>query len=93
MNKQIGLFLVIFFFFACSSKQKEILDGVERIPIQTDIPASDITSFVDKIEIVPLETTDSSLVNGYYKILYDDTMNLYLIMRIRSWRSDSRIKN
>ena len=79
MNKQIGLFLVIFFFFACSSKQKEILDGVERIPIQTDIPASDITSFVDKIEIVPLETTDSSLVNGYYKILYDDTMNLYLI--------------
>lgn len=79
MNKLIGLLLIILFFPSCSSKHMEIPAGVERIPIQTQNPDIDITSFIQKIELIPLETTDSSLVNGYYKILYDKTMNLYAI--------------
>ena len=35
--------------------------------------------FLEKIEITPLETKDSSLIGKFKKVMYDQTMDIYAI--------------
>lgn len=78
MNKIIIILLVIFV-CACSSGKQKIVDGIETIPVEVDNTCLDPSSFIDKIEIVPLETNDSSLLNESRKIMYDKEMDIYAI--------------
>ncbi len=64
---------------ACSSKPSKTAVDIERIPVEVSNATSDASSFIEKIEIIPLETTDSSLMSGYRKTIYDKNMDIYAI--------------
>ena len=61
MNKIIIL-LLLMIICACSSNKQKIIDGIEKIPIEVRNASSDASVFLEKIEITPLETKDSSLI-------------------------------
>lgn len=63
----------------CSSKPSKTAVDIERIPVEVSNATSDASSFIEKIEIIPLETTDSSLMSGYRKTIYDKNMDIYAI--------------
>lgn len=78
MNKlKIILFLVVF--CSCSPTKRQIADGIDIIPIETNRISSDASEFIEKIEIVPLETNDSSLIGYCKKLIYDKEMDIYAI--------------
>lgn len=78
MNKiSISLFLVIV--YACSSGKRKNIDGIENIPVEVHNVSLNASSFLEKIEIVPLETNDSSLIGKCKKIAYDKAMDIYAI--------------
>lgn len=80
MNKIKVLFsLWCIVFSACSSHKKGGADGVERIRVDVHSPTSDLSSFVEKMEIVPLETTDSSLLHHFDKLVYNKEMDMFAI--------------
>lgn len=64
---------------ACKSERKNT-DGLLRIPINVEDVTSDAASFLEKIEIVPLETNDSILFSYPSKILYDKETDTYAVM-------------
>lgn len=78
MNK-LSVVLLLVIICACSSNKKEMIDGIETIPVEVYNASSDASSFLEKIEIVPLETNDSSLIGKYKKIMYDKVMDIYAI--------------
>lgn len=78
MNK-ISVLLLLIIICACSSNKGKIAEGIEIISIEMDKASSDAASFIEKMEIVPLETNDSSLIHKYRKVIYDEAMNLYAI--------------
>lgn len=54
----------------CSSKHSKTVVDIETIPVDVhNKVTSDASLFIDKIEIVPLETTDSSLRSGNKKTI------------------------
>ena len=78
MNKIIIL-LLLMIICACSSNKQKIIDGIEKIPIEVRNASSDASVFLEKIEITPLETKDSSLIGKFKKVMYDQTMDIYAI--------------
>ena len=78
MNKIIILLLLIII-CACSSNKQKIIDGIEKIPIEVHNASSDASVFLEKIEITPLETKDSSLIGKFKKVMYDQAMDIYAI--------------
>lgn len=64
---------------ACTSNHPPISSSIETIPVDVHHITSDPSSFIEKIEIVPLETNDSALVNRYKKVVYDQKMNVFAI--------------
>ena len=62
---------------ACSLDNSERNNEIENIPIELQEVSSDVSSFIEKIEIVPLETNDSSLIGAYRKAMYDKDMDIY----------------
>lgn len=78
MNK-VGIILLLGIVSACSSGKLKNIDGIERIPVEVDNVCSDASSFIEKMEIVPLETNDSSLIPKYRKVMYDKEMDLYAL--------------
>ncbi|MCI1648967.1 MAG: 6-bladed beta-propeller [Bacteroides sp.] len=64
---------------ACSSNKDGLSDKIEKIPVDVHNISRHTSSFIEKIEIVPLETNDSSLVNGYRKVMYDKDLDVYAI--------------
>ena len=54
-------------------------DGIERIPIDVHNVSRDASLFIDKIELVPLETNDSSLLHKYRKVMYDKETDVYAV--------------
>lgn len=79
MKKLIPLVIILSFFMACKSERKNT-DGLLRIPINVEDVTSDAASFLEKIEIVPLETNDSILFSYPSKILYDKETDTYAVM-------------
>lgn len=78
MNKWYTIVLLAII-CGCSSSKSGILDDIEIIPVDVDNISPDASSFIEKIEIVPLETTDSSLIGGYRKTMYNKCMDMYAI--------------
>lgn len=79
MKKLIPLVIILSIFMACKSERKDT-DGLLRIPINVEDVTSDAASFLEKIEIVPLETNDSILFSYPSKILYDKETDTYAVM-------------
>ena len=57
MNKFLITILMLIV-CACSSKPSKTAVDIERIPVEVSNATSDASSFIEKIEIIPLETTD-----------------------------------
>lgn len=72
------MILLVFIVCACSTN-KTIPNEIERVFVEVDNVTQDASSFIEKIEIVPLETNDSSLLYRIEKIIYDKEMNIYAI--------------
>lgn len=72
---QIGVLLLS----ACSSPKVELPADIEIVPIDVHVKPSDPYSFIEKMEILPLETNDSSLMNASRKVIYDREMDLYAV--------------
>ena len=78
MNR-ISVVLLLVLFCGCSSKDKKMNVEIERIPINVYNVSQDASSFIDKIELVPLETNDSSLLHKYGKVMYDKETDVYAV--------------
>lgn len=78
MNK-VFIILFLFIMCACSSNKQNVFDDIERIPVEVHTASSDASLFLEKIEIIPLETKDSSLIGKYKKIMYDKAMDIFAI--------------
>ena len=61
IKKVVSLITLSIIICACSVNNKNLPDGIEVIPVEIDEVSQDVSSFLEKIEIVPLETNDSSL--------------------------------
>lgn len=67
-------------FIVCAcSINKTIPNEIERVFVEVDNVTQDASSFIEKIEIIPLETNDSSLLYRIEKIIYDKKMDMYAI--------------
>ncbi len=78
MNRIITIIYIIFI-SACSSNKFQKVDDIETISVDVHNTSLDASIFIEKIEVVPLETNDSSLINSYKKIEYDKDMDVYAI--------------
>lgn len=79
MIKKINVIILSVIVFACSKNGKELPVGVERIPVEVHKFSEDASSFLDKIELIPLETNDSSLLYKCNKVIYDKSTDMYAI--------------
>lgn len=79
MMKNVSLILGLVIVCACTSIDRSFSDGMEVIPVKVDHPTKDPASFLEKIELVPLETNDSSLTSIGSKVVYDKEDNLFAI--------------
>ena len=59
--KKLSIVILLIVIYACSESHKKLSSGIERIPIDMHKVVQDASSFLEKIELVPLETNDSSL--------------------------------
>ena len=78
--KHLLAIAALFLVYACSSGKTDVSADVEVIPVDvrqnaTDNPAD----FIKKIEVLPLETNDSSLINTGRIVTYSKEMNAYAI--------------
>lgn len=78
MNK-VSIILLLLIICACSSGKHKIEDGIEVIPVEVSKVSKDASSFIEKMELVPLETNDSSIFHKYKKVVYDKDMDIYAI--------------
>lgn len=79
MGKYIICISLVWLLAACES-QKEMADGLERIMVNVADVAEDAGAFLEKIEIVPLETNDSVLFDTPSSIFYDKETDMYALM-------------
>lgn len=77
--KTITLIILSIIVCACFSDNKNLPHGTEIISVDVNKVSQDASSFLEKIEIVPLETNDSSLLFRCNKVLYDRTTDMYVI--------------
>lgn len=78
MKKLSFLILSIIIACGCSQRNSNIsLAGIEVIPVEVNNVAQDVSSFIEKIEITPLETNDSSLIHKVKKVIYDKKTDMY----------------
>ena len=77
--EKLSMIILLIVVYACSGDHKKISDVIEIIPIDVYEPTRDASSFLEKIEIVPLETNDSSLLFRINKVIYDKDINMFAI--------------
>lgn len=70
----LSFFLLL---FACKPEKRILFDGLDIIPVDCENESDDASSFLDKIEIVPLETNDSSLIFHPRKVVYNKEMDMF----------------
>ena len=78
MRKLVPLTILLLVCIACGNIQ-EVHDGLLRIPVNVDDATTDASTFLEKIEIVPLETNDSVLFNYPSEVIYDKNTNMYAV--------------
>lgn len=77
--KPVVLFIGLFF-CACSSNTRDKLPAnIEVIPVDVHTTSKDALSFFERIEVLPLETNDSSVVSTGRKVMYSKEMDTYSI--------------
>lgn len=76
--RKIIFFSLALLLFACNNKEN--MENLEVIPIDVDKVSTDASLFIEKLEIVPLETNDSSLFKSYQKMMYSQELDLYAIL-------------
>ena len=64
---------------ACTESNIKGTEDIEVVPINLN-NISDINELVDKIEMIPLETTHQSIVDGIKKIMYASKDSLFFIL-------------
>ena len=79
MKRFVTVVLMAILLAACEGR-KEMADGLERIPVNVEDVAEDAGAFLEKIEIVPLETNDSILFDTPSQIFYDKEADMYVLM-------------
>lgn len=77
MKRLLYLLPLLTLVFACASRDKDLPEGIEVVPVEREDAAEDASDFLEKIEIVPLETNDSSLIPRPGKMLYSKEMDMY----------------
>ena len=77
--RTVSLITLSILICACSANKKNLPDGIEIIPVEVDKVSQDASSFLEKIEIVPLETNDSSIFHRCNKVIYDQSSDLFAI--------------
>ncbi|WP_077154004.1 6-bladed beta-propeller [Bacteroides bouchesdurhonensis] len=78
--KKISIIILPIIVCACmANNRNEIPDGIEIIPVEVNKLSENTSSFLEKIELVPLETNDSSLLFKCNKVIYDKVTNIYAI--------------
>ena len=77
--KGISLIILSIIVCACYTNNKNLPGGIEIIPMEVNEVSQDVSSFLEKIEILPLETNDSSLIYRCNKIIYDVNTDMYVI--------------
>ena len=77
--RTVSLITLSILICACSANKKNLPDGLEIIPVEVDKVSQDASSFLEKIEIVPLETNDSSIFHRCNKVIYDQSSDLFAI--------------
>lgn len=79
MMKKISAIILLVVIYACSKSNKKLSNGIDRIPVEMHKVTQDASSFLEKIELVPLETNDSLLLFRCNKVIYDKGTNLFAI--------------
>ncbi|WP_455592667.1 6-bladed beta-propeller [Bacteroides sp.] len=77
--KKVSIILLLVTICACSSGKHKIDDDIEVVPVEVSKVSKDASSFIEKMEVVPLETKDSSLIHKYQKFMYDKEMDIFAI--------------
>lgn len=77
--KQVYLLSILLVLLSCSSYERKLPGNVEIIPVVYEEPTKDASAFLEKIEIVPLETNDSSLVFNPGRAIYNKEMDMYAL--------------
>ena len=77
--KKISVIILAIVIVACTASNKNVPDGVEIVPVDVHKVSKDASSFLEKIEIVPLETNDSSIFHKCNKIIYNKSMDMYAL--------------
>lgn len=77
--KKVSIIILLIIACSCSLINKKVDTDIERIPVDLQNVTQDASSFIDKIEIIPLETNDSSLIGNYKKLMYDKEHDVYAI--------------
>lgn len=79
MKKSVLLVILMAFFVACKDETK-VAGSLEKILVNVEEVAEDVGAFLEKIEIVPLETNDSILFDSPSSIFYDKEADMYVLM-------------
>lgn len=88
---KVSIVLLLVLICGCSSMNQKMNDGIERIPIDVHNVSRDASLFIDKIELVPLETNDSSLLHKYRKVMYDKETDVYAVYTVSKSYLHSRV--
>ena len=81
MKTKILFPLLLLLLFACKPEKRDLFENLNIIPVECEIETDDASSFLEKIEIVPLETNDSSLVHYPRKVIYNIEMDMYALFQ------------
>ena len=79
LNQKFTVTTLIFIFIPLFGMMCFGFRSIKRIPIDVHNVSRDASLFIDKIELVPLETNDSSLLHKYRKVMYDKETDVYAV--------------
>ena len=79
MKNFILISLFSFLLIACTNNTEKLPAGVEKIPVDIHHVTKDVSSFLEKIELVPLETNDSSIFYKCSKVIYNKEIGTYAV--------------
>ncbi|WP_294628212.1 6-bladed beta-propeller [uncultured Bacteroides sp.] len=77
--RKISIIILLFVAYACTDSHKKLSEEIEIIPVDVHETIRDASSFLEKIELVPLETNDSSLFYRTNKVIYDKDTDMFAI--------------
>lgn len=81
MNKMKAIFLIIIIFFTACNKPGDKFSNLETVFIDLETESiTDAADFIEKIEIVPLETIPASLISQFNKAYYCKDLESYIIL-------------